>query len=291
MTSGIPYPFPGSPAQRRMELLEADQIARAAAGIPFTTQSACRAMAAVPGGFHPGAGWEYGAGADLLGGVLEVVSGKSLDALYEERLFGPLEMIDTGFYVPPSKIDRVATAWHRDPQFTRVTQVETPIRDARSEDVLTFMAAVEKIDTAPPAFLAAGGGCYSTARDYARFLHMLLNEGELDGVRILRPETIRFMRTPQLDHTQLDAKAAEGVGAGVPGYSYSNLLRILVDPAQARALGVNGHVGEYGWDGAGGNFCLVDPSLGVAAVFMMQNFEGAEPVLRRQLYKAIVADD
>jgi CubicO group peptidase (beta-lactamase class C family) len=77
----------------------------------------------------------------------------------------------------------------------------------------------------------------------------------------------------------------------VPGYSYSNLLRILVDPSQARVLGVGGNAGEYGWDGAGGNFCLVDPSQNLTAVFMMQAFECGEPILRRKLYQAIVEKD
>lgn len=291
MTSGIPYPFPGSDAQKRMMALEADEIARAKAGIPFTTLSACAAMAQVPGDFEPGRGWEYGAGADLLGGVLEAATGKSLDALYEERLFGPLGMVDTGFCVPIEKADRVATEWHRDPLFTTVEQVETPLREKKSDDVLTFMAPFNTIDVVPPSFLAGGGGGYSTAADYARFLQMLLNGGELDGVRILKPETVEFMHTPQLNEEQLAAKARDGVGMGVPGYSYSNLLRILVNPSEAKALGVNGHVGEYGWDGAGGNFCLVDPAINLVAVFHMQNFEGAEPVLRRRLYKAIVAED
>lgn len=291
MTSGIPYPFPGTASQRHMEALEAEEIARAAAGIPFTTLSACRKMARIPGSFEPGRGWEYGAGADLLGGVLEVATGKTLDVLYEERLFQPLGMADTGFCIPLEKTERAATQWHRDPVFTRVTRAGAPIRDAQGADMLTLMAPVAEIDVVPPAFLAGGGGCYSTARDFVRVLQLLLNDGEFEGVRLLRPETVEFMRTPQLNEEQMRAKAADGVGAGVPGYSYSNLLRILVDPSEARSLGVNGHAGEYGWDGAGGNFCLVDPSIGVAAVFMMQNFEGPEPVLRRQLYKAIVADD
>lgn len=291
MTSSIPYPFDGTPAQRRMALLEGDEIARSKAGIPFTTLSAAKAMAQVPADFEPGKGWEYGAGADLLGGVLEAVTGKPLDELYAERIFKPLCMDDTGFCIPEAKLDRAAVQWRRDPLFTMVERVDTPAREKKGDDIITFMGLGDKIDVVPPRFVAGGGGGYSTAHDYARFCQMLLNGGELDGVRILKSETVEFMRTPQLDDEQLAAKARDGVGMGVPGYSYSNLVRILVDPSQAMALGVDGHVGEFGWDGAGGNFCLVDPTANVAAVFMMQNFEGAEPVLRRRLYKAIVSED
>lgn len=291
MTSGIPYPFPGTEAQRRMMELEAGEVALANAGHPFTTVSACKAMAQVPGGFEPGKSWDYGAGADLLGGVLEVATGMTLDVLYQQRLFGPLRMTDTGFCIPVEKVGRAATQWHRHPRFTYAERDDTYVRSSQNVEYLTYMAPSNGIDTVPPAFLAAGGGCYSTASDYARFLQMLLNEGELNGVRVLKPETVRFMRTPQLSDEQLAAKSANQVGAGQPGYSYSNLVRILVDPSQARALGVNGHVGEFGWDGAGGNFNLVDPESNTAAVFMMHNYEGSEPVLRRRLYMAIVADD
>ncbi|MCH3942310.1 MAG: serine hydrolase [Atopobiaceae bacterium] len=291
MTSGIPYPFDGTPSQRRMAELEADEIARAKAGIPFTTRSACAAMASVPGDFEPGRGWEYGAGADLLGGVLEVATGKTLEALFRERVFEPLGMADTGFYVAPEKLGRVAGQFHRDPAYQYVSRVETPARDGAGQDILTFMAPSDKVDVETPAFLSGGGGCYSTAEDYSKLLQMLLNKGSLDGVRLLRPETVEFMATPQLTEEQLAAKAADGVGMCVPGYSYSNLLRILIDPSQARVLGVGGNVGEFGWDGAGGNFCLVDPSEGVTAVFMMQAYECGEPILRRSLYRAIVAGE
>ena len=291
MTSGIPYPFDGTASQKRMAQLEADEIAHAKAGILYTTRSACAAMASVPGDFEPGKGWEYGAGADLLGGVLEVATGKTLDVLYRERIFAPLGMNDTDFCVPVEKVGRAAGQYHRDPIYQYVSQVETPIRDARNEDVITFMAPCAKIDTVPPAFLAGGGGGYSTAEDYSKLLQMLVGRGTLGDVRLLKPETVDFMSTPQLNDQQLAAKAADGVGMCVPGYSYSNLLRILVDPAQARVLGVGGNMGEFGWDGAGGNFCLVDPSQNLTAVFMMQAFECGEPILRRKLYQAIVEKD
>ena len=290
MTSGIPYPFPVTDAQKRLGMLEADEFARAKAGIPFTTRSACAAMAQVPGDFEPGKGWEYGAGADLLGGVMEVATGKTLDVLYEERLFGPLGMSDSGWYVPVEKAGRMAAAWHRN-GFGRVERAEQPLRTRKGDDVISFQALSNMVDVEPACFLGGGGGCYSTASDYARMLQMLLNGGELDGVRILKQETVEFMHTPQLDEAQYTAKERDMVGSGVPGYSYSNLLRILVEPEKAQALGVNGHAGEYGWDGAGGNFCLVDPAINLVAVFHMQNFEGPEPILRRRLYKAIVAED
>lgn len=290
MTSGIPYPFPGSDAQKRMMQLEADEFARAAAGIPFDTLSACRAMAQVPGDFEPGRGWEYSAGADLLGGVMQAATGKTLDVLYEERVFGPLGMHDSGWCVPQEKADRMAAAWHRN-GFGRVERAEQPLRTSKGDDVISFQALSNMVDVEPACFLGGGGGCYSTASDYCRLMQMLLNGGELDGVRVLKPETVEFMRTPQLTDEQLAAKEADGVGMGVPGYSYSNLLRILTEPEKAQALGVNGHVGEFGWDGAGGNFCLADPEANLVAVFMMQTFEGPEPILRRHLYKAIVAED
>jgi len=103
MTSGVPYPGDDTPGGIRMAQLEADVFARTAAGQRLTTLDMCRLMALVPGNFVPGTRWEYGASADLLGGILEVATGKTLDVLYEEQIYGPLGMTDTAFCIPQDK--------------------------------------------------------------------------------------------------------------------------------------------------------------------------------------------
>ena len=173
--------------------------------------------------------------------------------------------------------------------------MERPVRTTRASNYFCFPFD-PAIDTVPPAFLAGGGGVQSTAADYAKLLQMLLDEGTYtreDGTRvqILRPETVRFMRTNQLTDEVRATMAENGVGANVPGYGYSNLFRILVAPNEARVLGVGGHAGEYGWDGASGNFCLIDPEANLVAVFQMHCYQGGEPIFRRKLYRAIVAED
>lgn len=128
-----------------------------------------------------------------------------------------------------------------------------------------------------PAFESGGAGLVSTIDDYARFAQMLLNEGELDGRRILQPATVRFMTAGQL--TQVQREAFGRNFANMPGFSYGNLMRVMVDPGQSATLN---HVGEYGWDGWLGCYFANDPAAGMTMLFMMQKTDaGLTSVVRR----------
>src|SRR5262249_44515943 len=155
-------------------------------GIPSTPGDSLQDMIAklgkLPLGFQPGTRWNYSVATDVLGRVVEVVSGKPLDEFFAERIFKPLDMKDTGFYVPEDKVDRF-TASHGLDKEQKLTATE---RVAGSRYLKK------------PKLLSGGGGCVGTARDYLRFCQMLLNGGELDGVRILKKETVAEMTKDQL---------------------------------------------------------------------------------------------
>ncbi|WP_261692615.1 serine hydrolase [Weissella confusa] len=177
----------------------------------------------------------------------------------------------------------------RDTKFELVVRHNRPLTKNPEAGYLT-LPLHNNIDVVAPLYVAGGGSAYSTAEDYAVFGEMLRNNGHLDDVIILSEATVADMVTPSLTEKQMAFKNKDEVGMTVPGYNYSNLMRILTNPEQAKVLGVNGSIGEFGWDGAGGNFIVIDPSRELVAVFMMQDNAGPEPILRRALYKALMSE-
>lgn len=186
--------------------------------------------------FEPGSAWHYGHSTDLLGAVLEVASGQPLDTILDERIFTPLGMDDTGFWVPATERDRVAEPIHGNmPDNTRVH-----------------------------SFLSGGGGLNSTAEDYVRFARMLLNEGEYQGERILEPSTLTLMTEEQLT---ADVSREHFFYGDRGGWSLGFHLQ-PVDPADP-AKGTN-----FGWRGIGGTLFLVDPVHDFFMVYMEQKRGG-----------------
>jgi CubicO group peptidase (beta-lactamase class C family) len=190
----------------------------------------------LPLAFQPGARWEYSRATDVLGRVIEVVSGMTLDKFLEENIFKPLQMNDTGFYVDEENLDRVAMPGPKAPWPSHYP-------------------------TSVPKLLSGGGGLVSTAQDYSRFLQMLLNGGELDGVRILGRNTVEYMTANHLSSKiPKSLWMPEGVGFGL-GFSVRELPGVVSIP---------GTVGEYWWAGAGGLFFFVNPREDLYAVHMTQ---------------------
>jgi CubicO group peptidase (beta-lactamase class C family) len=190
---------------------------------------------------EPGTLWAYSVSTDVLGRLIEVISGKTLGEFLHERIFAPLGMADTGFSVPESRHGRLAEPFPKDPE-TGQPVVLHNIRRA-------------------PRFESGGGGLASTALDYARFLQMSLNGGTLDGVRLLSRKTIEFMTSDHLGTIPgLAASRGPGIGFGL-GYS----VRLTRGIAAAQ-----GSVGTYAWGGAAGTRFLVDPSEQLIAVLMNQ---------------------
>jgi CubicO group peptidase (beta-lactamase class C family) len=229
-TSGYTYGF-GRRSGQRKNVFAND----------FPSLAAFAAAAAdVPLQFEPGTQWEYGISTDILGHVVELAAGKPLPEVLQERIIGPLGMTDTAFHVPADKAARFATTYRA--------------KDGKLE---VFDDAATSPFLKPPAAPSGGGGLVGTADDYLRFAAMLLNEGELDGVRILGPQTVRLMRANHLPSglsTYGDAKFGLGFGVDV----------------DAASRNYYGGPGTYHWSGANRTFFWVDPVNRVVGLLMTQ---------------------
>ncbi|MBV1798070.1 serine hydrolase [Siccirubricoccus sp. G192] len=207
---------------------------------------------------QPGTTFEYGLSTDVLGRVVEVVSGQRLEAFLEERLFRPLRMTDSGFWSPPEQIGRLARHLGVDP-----AQGNRPI---------------SMFDPAwPPGNASGGGGGLATAADYLRFAQMLANGGVLDGVRILSPESVRLMTA---DHLAGMAQPTPVGVLGTPGYGFGLGFAVRLQDGIA---GVHGNAGQYMWAGYGGTHFWVDPRAELVAVYMT-----AAPSVDRAAYRRLI---
>ena len=235
----------------------------------------CEAWAALPLLFQPGAEWNYGVSTDVLGRVVEVASGQTLDRFFAERIFRPLGMTDTAFSAPEADHDRLAALYVALPGHA------DPVR----------MDAMGDAAKSPPTALSGGAGLVSTATDYHRFTQMLLRGGELDGARLLGTRTVRYMTRNHLPGgVDLEAfgrplfaeTTFEGVGFGL-GFS------VVQDDVANRVLST---VGEFGWGGAASTASLVDPSEAITALFFTQLLPSSTHPIRSQLkqlvYQALV---
>jgi CubicO group peptidase (beta-lactamase class C family) len=198
----------------------------------------------LPLAFQPGTTWDYSMSTDVLGVLIERVSGQTLDVFLAERVTKPLGMKDTGFWVDPAQHGRIAEPFTLDPD------TKAPAR---------FPMEVRK----QPRFLAGGHGMVSTAGDYLRFTQMLLNGGELDGVRILSRKTVDLMTSDQLG----SAIARGPLYYPGPGYGFGLGFRVRIAAGEATNLG---SVRDYAWDGAWGTTFFVDPKERLIAIWLTQ---------------------
>lgn len=205
-------------------------------------------LSKLPLAFEPGTDWQYGISIDVLGRVVEVASGQPLDTFFKERIFEPLDMPDTAFYVPSSKVDRFAANYRSDGKGS-LTVIDPPM---------------ESRYLIKPAFFGGGGGLVSTARDYMRFLVMIASGGELNGKRLLKPETVQLMITnhvsPDVGWVKFGDEIREGVGFGY-GFNVRDKMSDW-DP--------QGRVGEYGWGGAASTHYWVSPKDDLAVITLEQ---------------------
>ena len=220
-------------------------------------------LAAQPLMAQPGALWEYSHSTDVLGRLVEVISGKKLSVFFKERIFDPLGMKDTSFVVDPANHARIAEPYAND----RVIVPQVDIHDPR----VAYKSE------------AGGAGLSGTAIDYARFLQMLLNGGELEGKRYLSPKTIDYMTSDQLN-------AASRAGGYAPGEGYGFGLGFAVRE-RAGGSSLPGSVGDYSWGGAAGTYFWVDPKERMFVVYMMQSPKHRahyRNVLKNMIYAAMV---
>lgn len=259
-TSGLTYGFFGNSAAKRAYL-----EAKISAEGDITNAAFVDRIAAMPLGFQPGSTWDYSYSTDVLGRVIEIVDGgKKLSEVLEARVFGPLGMKDTAFYVTdPAKQKRIAEPFPDD----RAVGVGVVFNDPR---------------IAKPAE-PAGQGLTGTAMDYARFLQMLLNGGTLDGKRVLGRATVAYMASDHL------GTAVARTPLYLPGAGYGFGLGFAVRTATGESA-YNSTLGEIYWGGAGGTYFWVDPKQDMFVVFMMQSPKNRvlyRSILRNMVYAAL----
>jgi len=218
---------------------------------------------------QPGSVWQYSVSTDVLGCLIAVVSGMPFDAFLKARILGPLGMVDTDFYVPEDKIGRLATLYHATDDGLEVSQ-KRPMRQFDK----------------PPAFCSGGGGLVSTAPDYMRFAQMLLNGGELDGVRLLKRKTVDLMSRNHLSDALLQLRNAPDLIHG-RGFGLGVGVRMAVDPSDRL-----GSVGGYGWGGAFLTHVWIDPQEELIGLIMQQLVDKGDkrpaPEFRRLVYQALL---
>jgi CubicO group peptidase (beta-lactamase class C family) len=194
--------------------------------------------------FQPGRDWRYGPGVEIQGYLIQKWAGKDLSDFFQERILGPLNMTDTGFFIDASKVDRV----------TKIHQM----------GATGLTVQTSRVATAKPKRLSPSGGLYSTAEDYYRFSQMLLQNGEYNGKRLLKAETVKIMHTNVLEK---DVKVKLGASNGI-GIGFGMDLAVILDQVASRN---NVPQDSYYWGGIHGTWFWIDPKNDVVFVGMMQN--------------------
>jgi CubicO group peptidase (beta-lactamase class C family) len=233
----------------------------------------CEVWAALPLLFQPGAEWAYSVATDVLGRVVEVASGSSLADFTAREILGPLGMTDTSFGVPQHRRNRLARLYAR---------------------TSAGISPADALGAAPVAagMLSGGGGLIGTAYDYHRFTQMLLNGGELDGIRILSPRTVAYMVRNHLPDNEDLETFGRPLYAEAPlrGVGFGLGVSVVLDPVRA---GVLGNAGEFGWGGAASTYFFVDPAERTTLLLFTSAFPSSaypiRPVLRQLANQAIVA--
>jgi CubicO group peptidase (beta-lactamase class C family) len=250
-TSGLTYGGRGTTAVHKLYPLSSN-----AAGASLAAATFLETLARAPLLYQPGTVWDYGLSIDVIGLVVEALSGKSLGAFLQERLFGPLGMVDTSFHVAPEKIERLARPLPRDP-------------DTGAAQVVPDRAQALR-------FECGGGGLASTALDYLRFAQMLLAGGVLGDTRILGRKTVEALRTDRMTPEIENHIAA--LDPNSDGYGFG--LSVAVRSSPGTLLG---SLGEFYWNGAYGTLWWADPVEDMAVVFMAQ-----VPGEQRRRYRALI---
>lgn len=274
MTSGLVYPDDSTEAGRQTAAVFEEMDRRLFTEQAMTTREVADALGGCVLDFDPGSSWKYGTSADVLGAVIEVVSGMKFGKFLDKELFKPLGMKDTAFWVPGEKQSRLAATYE-----TVVGQEGNSLVRYEGNN----LAICNKMDK-PPAFESGGAGLASTLDDYMRFARMLIQEGTLDGIRILKPATVRYMTGGELMKNQQNAFERWG---GLEGFSYGNLMRICKNPDQT---GYYAGKGEYGWDGWLGPYFANFPKEKLTILMGTQKKDGGTFTLTRKLRNILLSE-
>jgi len=263
MTSGLVYEG-NDIAGRETKALFNEIKDRLLGDSPMGTVEIANKLGKCPLAYQPGTSWRYGTSADVLGAIVEVVSGMRFGEFLDKEFFKPLGMKDTGFWVPQDKRHRLVKVYANDK------------KGGLELYTGNHLGIINQMDR-DPAFESGGAGLVSTIDDYAKFAKMLMNEGTLDGVQILRPRTVKYLTSGNLNEQQ--QKSFDN-WLTLCGYSYVNLMRIRTDACKA---GDMGSFGEYGWDGWLGTYFCNSPKDDLTFLFMIQKTDAGTTHLTRKL--------
>ena len=260
-TAGLTYEFLGNSAvQKAYRASKIGMGLRDANNAEFSNL-----MAAQPLQFEPGTIWEYSRATDVLGALIEVISGQTLGDFLSEHIFKPLKMLETGFSVPADKHHRIAEPFKKDPD----------------GGIQLKLINIQE----PPKFESGGGGLASTAQDYAQFLQFMLNRGVLDGVRLLSSHTVDFMTADHLGDLPISAPCTATLLP--PGHGFGLGFAVRKETGIST---VPGSAGVYYWGGIAGTTFFVDPKLDMFAMMLIQapnQRDYYRPLFRNLVYAAL----
>ncbi len=250
MTSGMPYANSMNQTQKDTAAFYYEMEQRRDSEHPVTLAEYCRRIAEIPLEFDPGTHWDYGTSADVLGGIVQAVSGMDYREYLFQHIFRPLGMTDTDFYVPEEKQNRFAMAY-----------------EPKNQELVPDLGCHLGLNNYQtlPAFISGGAGLCSTVPDYSRFATALANGGvSADGTRIISEKALKYIRTPQIGG---ESFRKDQQWDSLRGYDYGCLVRVLTDQA---AAGTIANLGEFGWDGWTGTYFCVDPAEKLVIFFWIQ---------------------
>ncbi|HLJ01096.1 MAG TPA: serine hydrolase, partial [Bradyrhizobium sp.] len=227
--------------------------------------------------------WNYSVSTDVIGYLIGKIAGQPFEQFLQERIFDPLGMKDTGFFVPAAKAHRLAACYAASPQGAM------NFHGAGHQGGLTLQDdPATSPFLSPPSFISGGGGLCSTADDYLTFCRALLNGGELDGIRLIGPKTLALMTSnhlpggrtlPEMSRSLFSEATYDGIGFGL-GFS------VTLDPARTLIAGSRG---EYAWGGAATTSFWIDPAEELIAIFMTQVLPSTATSIRRELRTMVYA--
>ena len=269
MTAGLTYGGEGNAPEVMTARLAAEGISRLGTDNEMSTMEFVSRLGEIPLLFNPGEHFQYSYCADVLGALVETVSGMRFGDFLKKRIFEPLGMDDTGFYVPAEKRDR----------FTKVYEdYEGNLREFTYNHLIINLPMDHE-----PAFQSGGAGLCTTIRDYAKFATMLLNKGIYKGVRVMEEGSVRYMTTGDMEAVpKEDLKSWDSMD----GFVYANLLRVMKEPGKAMTFSVEG---EYGWDGWLGPYFINDPKHKITILHMIQKTNAGTTSYMRRIRNVVYA--
>ena len=248
-----------------------------------TLRSMIEDLAKIPLEFSPGEAWNYSVATDVIGYLVGLISGIPFEQFLKERILGPLGMNDTDFFVPKEKAHRLAACYSADPQGGF-----NPLAADRKGTLTLQDDPATSSFLSPPSLVSGGGGLCSTTSDFLTFCRALLNGGELGGVRLLGPKTLKLMASnhlpggvdlPAMSRSMFSEAAYNGIGFGL-GFA------VTMNPAQTM---IAGSPGEFNWGGAATTSFFIDPAEELITIFMTQVLPSSAYPLRRELRTMVYA--